>query len=64
MDAKYYEVTPGIKLMFKTIRNLKESEETKQICTIAEQIREELEEFKPNIPLVVALRNEGMRERH
>jgi dynein heavy chain len=62
------EVTGGIRLLFKTIRALKSDEskadETKVICGIAEQIKTELEEFKPYLPLVVSLRNEGMRERH
>jgi hypothetical protein len=34
------------------------------IISIAEQIRAELEEFKPNLPLIVGLRNPGMRDRH
>merc|ERR1719424_911364 len=36
----------------------------KSICAIAEQIRMELEAFKPNVPIVIALRNAGMRDRH
>eukprot|EP00435_Cladocopium_sp_Y103_P046086 s1680_g13.t1 len=66
IDPRYCEneVTNGIRLLFKTIRTLKENEETKSICGIAEQIKTELEEFKPNLPLVTGLRNEGMRQRH
>eukprot|EP00930_Biecheleria_cincta_P008311 TRINITY_DN10972_c0_g5_i1.p1 TRINITY_DN10972_c0_g5~~TRINITY_DN10972_c0_g5_i1.p1 ORF type:complete len:3933 (-),score=932.09 TRINITY_DN10972_c0_g5_i1:47-11569(-) len=66
IDPRYCEaeVTGGIRLLFKTIRSLKENEETKAICGIAEQIKSELEEFKPNLPLVTGLRNEGMRQRH
>jgi len=58
------EVTGGIRILFKTIRALRESEDSKAICAIAEQIKAELEEFKPNLPLIIGLRNEGMRERH
>ena len=58
------EVQGGIRLMFKTIRTLKENEETKPIVPIAEQIKKELEEFKPYLPLVTGLRNAGMRDRH
>ncbi|CAD7932621.1 unnamed protein product [Amoebophrya sp. A25] len=34
------------------------------IISIAEAIKGELEEFKPNLPLIVGLRNPGMRDRH
>ena len=34
------------------------------IIGIADQIKGELEAFKANIPLVIALRNPGMRDRH
>jgi dynein heavy chain, axonemal len=66
IDPRYCEneVTNGIRLLFKTIRTLKENEETKSISGIAEQIKQELEEFKPNLPLVTGLRNDGMRARH
>lgn len=66
IDPKYCEneVTGGIRLLFKTIRTLSQNEETKGIAGIAEQIKLELEEFKPYLPLVTGLRNEGMRARH
>ncbi|CAE8610871.1 unnamed protein product [Polarella glacialis] len=66
IDPRYCEneVLNGIRLLFKTIRTLKENEETKSIAGIAEQIRTELEDFKPYLPLVTGLRNEGMRLRH
>ncbi|EER16690.1 axonemal dynein heavy chain, putative, partial [Perkinsus marinus ATCC 50983] len=50
--------------MFKTIRKLKEDPKLDSVCAIAEQIKEELEEFKPYVPVVVGLRNGGMRDRH
>jgi dynein heavy chain len=66
IDASYCEteVTNGAKLMFKTIRAFRDDPEMKSICAIAEQIRTELEAFKPNVPIVLALRNAGMRDRH
>eukprot|EP00929_Paragymnodinium_shiwhaense_P038463 TRINITY_DN20312_c0_g2_i5.p1 TRINITY_DN20312_c0_g2~~TRINITY_DN20312_c0_g2_i5.p1 ORF type:complete len:4212 (-),score=1387.32 TRINITY_DN20312_c0_g2_i5:193-12828(-) len=66
IDPRYAEgeVVNGIRLLFKTIRTLKENEDTKAIVGIAEQIKVELEEFKPNLPLITGLRNEGMRDRH
>lgn len=33
------------------------------IISIADQIKKELEEFKPNLPLIVGLRSQGMRQR-
>lgn len=35
-----------------------------EIKSIAEKIKGELDEFKPKVPLLVALRNEGMTDRH
>ena len=48
---------------FKTIRAFRDDADMKSICNIAEQIRSELEAFKPNLPLIIALRNPGMRDR-
>jgi dynein heavy chain len=58
------EVTGGIRVLFKTIRALKEDEDKKAIVSIAEKIKTELEEFKPYLPLIIGLRNDGIRERH
>ena len=49
------EVTGGNRLLFKTIRSLKGNEDMKAIVSIADQIKSELEEFKPNLPLVTGL---------
>jgi dynein heavy chain len=35
-----------------------------QIVAIGEKVRQEMEKFKPNLPLMVALRKDGMKERH
>jgi dynein heavy chain len=66
IDPKQCEdfVLGGIRLLFKTIRALKEDEDKKTIVQIAEQIKSELEGFKPNLPLVIGFRNDGIRERH
>jgi dynein heavy chain len=35
-----------------------------QIVSIGEKVRQEMDKFKPNLPLMVALRKDGMKERH
>ena len=35
-----------------------------QIVAIGEKVRQEMEAFKPKLPLMVALRKEGMKDRH
>ena len=34
------------------------------VLKIAENIKKEIDEFKPKVPLMVALRKHGMKERH
>lgn len=34
------------------------------IVSIGEKVRTEMEKFKPNLPLMVALRKDGMKDRH
>jgi len=34
------------------------------VIDVAQQIKQEIEEFKPYIPLIQGLRNPGMRQRH
>lgn len=35
-----------------------------QIVAIGEKVKAEMDKFKPNLPLMVALRKDGMKERH
>jgi len=35
-----------------------------QIVAIGEKVKQEMDKFKPNLPLMVALRKDGMKERH
>ena len=58
------EIATGIKNMFKTIRSMREDESKQTIVKIAESIKLELEDFRPMVPLIISLRNPGMRERH
>jgi len=49
--------------MNKVIRQLKDKE-VPSIKRIAEQIKEMVEVFKPFVPMAVAMRTEGMKDRH
>jgi dynein heavy chain len=35
-----------------------------QIVNIGEKVKQEMEKFKPNLPLMVSLRKDGMKDRH
>lgn len=35
-----------------------------QIVAIGEKVKSEMDKFKPNLPLMVALRKDGMKDRH
>jgi dynein heavy chain len=56
-------VDESSRLLAGTIRFFKERE-INSIMKIAQTVRAEIEEFKPKIPLMVALRKKGMVERH
>jgi dynein heavy chain, axonemal len=50
---------------FEYIYNLfKKKKKIIDVQQVAVQIKNEIEDFKPNIPLIQALRNPGMRNRH
>jgi dynein heavy chain len=51
----------GTRNIFKSIKIFKNSP---GCLEVANQIKDEMEEFKPYIPLIQALRNPGMRDRH
>jgi len=38
--------------------------ETHMVMRIAERVKFSVEEFRPNVPLMVALKKDGMRDRH
>jgi dynein heavy chain len=66
IDAKYCEssVFSGVKQLFKTVKVLTTREDTAEVLKIAEEMKRQMDDFQPNVPLVVGLRNKGMRERH
>ena len=35
-----------------------------QIVAIGEKVKGEMDKFKPNLPLMVSLRKDGMKDRH
>eukprot|EP00667_Euglena_gracilis_P000011 EG_transcript_11 len=55
------DVTNAWKTMYKSVRVFKDRP---LILKIAEDIKSQIDEFKPIMPTVKCLRNEGMRERH
>lgn len=67
IDAKCCEtsVTTGAKALIKVLKAFEEGgENTAHVLEIAREIKSQLDEFTPLLPLIVGLRNEGMRDRH
>lgn len=66
VDAAYLEaeVLTSSQNIAKVARILQEEGQQEDILQIAMDIQRELDEFKPCVPLIVALRTEGMSERH
>merc|ERR1712204_114984 len=66
IDAKYCEtsVQNGAKTLFKAVKAFEKREGTAKVLAIAKDFKEKIDEFAPNVPIVVGLRNTGMRERH
>eukprot|EP00002_Diphylleia_rotans_P006932 TRINITY_DN1638_c0_g1_i1.p1 TRINITY_DN1638_c0_g1~~TRINITY_DN1638_c0_g1_i1.p1 ORF type:complete len:4126 (-),score=976.49 TRINITY_DN1638_c0_g1_i1:597-12974(-) len=65
IDAEELEknVNNAWKTMFKCVKLFKDKESTGSY-NIAAKIKAEMDDFKPHVPLIVALRNPGMRARH
>ncbi|XP_056631499.1 dynein axonemal heavy chain 1-like [Diorhabda sublineata] len=63
IDAEAIETTVSdmYKLMSRSIRTFAE---VPAMQSIAMDIKNRIEEFKPNVPLLLALKNPGMKERH
>ncbi|KAI8820875.1 dynein heavy chain and region D6 of dynein motor-domain-containing protein [Fimicolochytrium jonesii] len=49
------------RVMFKSVKTFKSQP---GCLAVAMQMKEEMDDFKPNLPLIQALRNPGMRDRH
>jgi dynein heavy chain len=58
-------VITSIKTLNKTIRYFKQKENVPDSITkIADTVKDDLDTYKPFVPLALALRKEGMKERH
>ncbi len=58
------KVAAGTRTLFRVIRQLGTNENAGGLVKLADVVKKELEEFLPFVPLVVAMRNQGMRDRH
>ena len=65
LDAPDMEekVTSFIKTSNKVMRYFREKEQT-AILKIAETVKNDLDQYKPLVPIAVALRKDGMKDRH
>lgn len=66
IDARFLqrEVFNGVKQLHRVCRLLQHEDDQKDVLLIAERTHRELDEFRPCVPLVVALRTEGMSMQH
>lgn len=66
IDATKVEqlVEESSKTMSSAIRFFRDKDELRKILKIAEDMRTAIDEFKPQVPIVMALRTEGMKDRH
>jgi len=55
-------LTKAVQVIQKTMRYFKEGQP--EIAEVAKRVREEMDELVPHLPLITALRNPGMRDRH
>ncbi len=56
-------VEDGSRTLMQVIRFFKDRN-IDAVLKIAQKVRQEIEEFKPKVPLMVALRKPGMMDRH
>jgi dynein heavy chain len=60
-DQMEKDITTAWKKIFKVVSVFKDRPD---VLSIATQIQEQISEFKPHLPLIISLRNPGMRPRH
>ena len=55
IDAKDYEqqVTTGVKTLFRCVKNFQARDDAENVFKVAEQIKKEMEDFQPNLPLTL-----------
>lgn len=66
VDAKHCEtsIMNGTKTLFKTVKQFEKRDGSEAVLAIAKDIKHQMDQFVPNVPVVLGLRNAGMRERH
>jgi dynein heavy chain len=58
-------VDNGYMTILKSLRSFNDKDPNfKDLIQVATKIKKEIEEFKPNVPLLVSLKREGMADRH
>ena len=58
-------ISNGVRVMARVCKHFKSRARVEpQILETAEQVRKEIEAFRPDVPLLLALKTKGLRERH
>merc|ERR1719210_1453268 len=52
------------KTLFKAVKAFEKRDDAGKILEITKDIKVQVDEFAPKVPIIVGLRNHGMRERH
>lgn len=63
-ELSYNEVNNYVQAWLKTLSKLSRTIKHQGPQTIAKELLEKVQDFKKHLPLIQALRNEGLRERH
>ena len=63
-EAIEKEVNDSTKTMIKTAKQFSMRDNCEGCVEICEKYKKEMEDFKPLLPMILALRNPGMRDRH
>lgn len=66
IDASNVEnlVDDSSKTIQACIRFFRDKDDLRKILKIAEELRTGIEDFKPQVPILMALRTDGMKDRH
>jgi dynein heavy chain len=66
IDSRHCEqsVFHGAKTLFKVVKAFEKREDAGKVLAIAKDIKEKVDAFQPYVPIVMGLRNQGMRDRH
>jgi dynein heavy chain len=66
IDSKHCEaaIQTGTKTLFKAVKQLEKRDDCEAVLQIAKDIKTQIDDFAPTVPLILGLRNAGMRDRH